>query len=514
MNSSEELFKLVKSLNKSEKRYFKLFAGQHSVSGVNNYITLFEAMDKLEKFDDGRLRTKLKNESIQRNLSSIKFQLSQLILKSLRAYHTGRSVDSELREYLEHIEILHNRGLYEQCRKTIAKATGLAEQHEKFTYLTEILTWERRISYILRSKDIFQETENSLAARNDCMEKLWKQWRYTILFERIYALNSINHRVRTETESRQMHDIIGHKLMQEVHSTDSFRSQVCYYRIRSYFANITGNRQNTLTYHEKLIDLWQQHPHFIKDNTDDYKSDLMNLLNSLILTERWKEMDAVIEQIKSLPPVSLQSEIVTFESLTIIELIYYLNLADFGRGRKLIAEIESKLERYGDNLRQSAIIAMYHNVTIFLFFSGDYAEALSWLENILTLKGVEQRQDIQDFARILQLIIHFELRNYDILEYLHRSTYRYLKKGQKLQTVETTILNHIKKAGVFTNEHDLHKTFKQLKNDIESIVAHEDFIEPVGITEISFWLESKIQGVALQDLLKRKVQERETPALG
>ena len=53
--STDALFQLIKSLEKSEKRNFKLYAKRNS-SGEDLKITrLFDAMDKMEGYDEDLL---------------------------------------------------------------------------------------------------------------------------------------------------------------------------------------------------------------------------------------------------------------------------------------------------------------------------------------------------------------------------------------------------------------------------------------------------------------------------
>ena len=62
------------------------------------------------------------------------------------------------------------------------------------------------------------------------------------------------------------------------------------------------------------------------------------------------------------------------------------------------------------------------------------------LEKGLQLLGVYLRTDLQCYARLLHLIAHYELGNYDLLEYLFKSVYRFMAKMENLSVVEEEIL--------------------------------------------------------------------------
>ena len=56
MIKKEQLFALIKSLTKAEKRYFKLFASVNNTDA--NYILLFDAIDAQDVYDEKRIKEK------------------------------------------------------------------------------------------------------------------------------------------------------------------------------------------------------------------------------------------------------------------------------------------------------------------------------------------------------------------------------------------------------------------------------------------------------------------------
>ena len=54
MKPSAELFDLVKSLSKSEKRFFKLSSSLQT--GEKNYLQIFDAIEKQPNYDEAALK--------------------------------------------------------------------------------------------------------------------------------------------------------------------------------------------------------------------------------------------------------------------------------------------------------------------------------------------------------------------------------------------------------------------------------------------------------------------------
>ncbi|MDP4247215.1 MAG: hypothetical protein Q8932_15345, partial [Bacteroidota bacterium] len=90
--SSDALFQLVKSLEKSEKRNFKLYVKRNSTSEDLKIIQLFDALDKMEGYDEEQLLKR--NKSIKKQqLSNAKAHLYRQILSSLRLIHNEENID-------------------------------------------------------------------------------------------------------------------------------------------------------------------------------------------------------------------------------------------------------------------------------------------------------------------------------------------------------------------------------------------------------------------------------------
>jgi hypothetical protein len=149
--STDTLFQLIKSLEKSEKRNFKLYATRNSSSDELKSVQLFDALDKMDYYDEGILLKK--NESIKKQqLSNLKAHLYKQILSSLRLIN-DESIDITLHEQMDYARILYNKGLYHQSLKVLDRLKEQAKTHNQFTYLQQVLFFEKKIEalYITRS---------------------------------------------------------------------------------------------------------------------------------------------------------------------------------------------------------------------------------------------------------------------------------------------------------------------------------------------------------------------------
>ena len=136
--SSDALFQLIKSLEKSEKRNFKLYIKRNSASEDLKSIQLFDALDKMEEYDEAQLLNK--NKSIRKQqLSNAKAHLYREILSSLRLIRQEDNIDIQLHEQLDYARILYNKGLYLQSLKILDRIKENARAHNQVTFLLQVL---------------------------------------------------------------------------------------------------------------------------------------------------------------------------------------------------------------------------------------------------------------------------------------------------------------------------------------------------------------------------------------
>src|SRR5687767_3978237 len=102
--SAEPLFQLIKSLQKSEKRNFKLYIKRNSSNEDLKIVQLFDALDKMTEYDETNLLKKLPAIKKQQ-LSNIKAHLYKQLLASLRLLESGSNIDIQLREQLDYARI-------------------------------------------------------------------------------------------------------------------------------------------------------------------------------------------------------------------------------------------------------------------------------------------------------------------------------------------------------------------------------------------------------------------------
>ncbi|MEI9958999.1 MAG: hypothetical protein WDM90_22400 [Ferruginibacter sp.] len=129
-------------MEKAEKRHFKLYIKRSSGNEDLKIVELFDAMDKLDEYDETLLLKKLK--SIKKpQLSNVKVHLYKQLLASLRLLKSTDSIDLQLNEQFDYAHILYKKGLFSQSLKILDKAKETAKSNHKVNFLLQAIALEK-----------------------------------------------------------------------------------------------------------------------------------------------------------------------------------------------------------------------------------------------------------------------------------------------------------------------------------------------------------------------------------
>ena len=179
----------------------------------------------------------------------------------------------------------------------------------------------------------------------------------------------------------------------------------------------------------------------------------------------------------------------------------------FSEGLNIIPNFEKSLKQYSQHLDSHRILIFYYKIACMYFSSGDNRKAIDYLNEIINYKAGNLREDIQSYARILSLIAHYEMGHYNLLEYLVKSVYRFLTKMEELNVVQKEILRFLKRE-LYSDPHRLRNAFIKLKDKLLPYETHPYERRSFLYLDIISWLESKIDGVPVQDVIRKKFEER------
>ena len=508
--SSEALFQLIKSLEKSEKRNFKLYVQRNSSSEDLKIIQLFDALDKMDAYDETQLLTKHKGIKKQQ-LPNTRAQLYKQILSSLRLIKNDNNIDIQLHELLDQARILYNKGLYLQSLRILERIKEHAYAFNQVTYLLQAMFFEQKIEALHITRSMQDRAERLAAEVESVNLRLTLIGQLSNLSLQLYSWYIKHGHARNDKDERDVRDFFEQHLPADLSLCQGFYERLYLYQSYTWYAFIGQDFLLYYRYAQKWVDLFEKDKFMIGIETAHYIKGMHNLLGAHFDLLNYPKF---IEDLAKFEAFS-RSDIVQHNDNNRIQTFVYLHITKinkhfidgtFTEGLELIPYIEDKLKEYELYLDRHRVLVFYYKFASLYFGSGDFDRTIKYLNKIINWK-VDLRTDLQCYSRLLHLIAHYELGNYQLLEYLIKSVYRFMAKMENLSLVEEEIFGFLRKSFKLTAS-QLKPEFGKLLEKLRKYEKNRFETRAFVYLDIISWLESKIRAVPVQDIIREKFLQR------
>ncbi|WP_336515636.1 hypothetical protein [Pollutibacter soli] len=510
--SSDELFQLVKTLEKAEKRNFKLYVKRNAATDDLKIIQLFDAMDKMEVFDEEILLKR--NKGIRKSqLSNLKAHLYKQILASLRVMRDEINIDIQLHEQLDHARILYNKGLYTQALKVLAKIKDLSKANNQITFWLQALFFEKKIESLHITRSLENRAEQLSKEVDDLNERLVMMGKLSNLSLRMYGLYIRLGHARNEKDEMLVKGFFERNLPKNAAQATGFYEKLFLYQSYAWYAFILQDLLMYYRYCQRWVDLFEKERFMVKIETQQYIKGMHNLMNAHFMLSNGEKFACTINDFEHFyrskeANNNDNNRVQSFVYLYTAKINRHFMDGTFTQGLKLVPYIEEKLEEYALQLDRHRVLIFYYKIACLYFGSGNNDKTIDYLNRIINWK-VDLRADLQCYARLLHLIAHYELGNFDILEYLIKSVYRFMSKMENLSVVEKEIFSFIRKS-FHLNPHQIRSAFKVLRDKLKKYEGNPLESRSFMYLDIISWLESHIQNLPVQDVIRAKYLARAT----
>ena len=469
----------------------------------------------MKEYDETQILKKAPSIKKQQ-LSNVKAQLYKQLLTSLRVLESSENIDIQLHEQLDFARILYNKGLYHQSLRILEKIKEVAKAHNQISFLTQILFFEKKIESLHITRSI-EDRASQLSEEADAVNtRLLVLTKFSNLSLELYSWYIKYGHARNERDEKQLTTFLNHNIPPHQNEAATFYEKLYLYQSYSWYAFIRQDFLQYYRYTQKWVDLFREEPIMIGIETANYLKGLHNLLTAhfnLGNTVKFNEALKIFEEFAD-------SEIIKRSDNNKIQVFVYLYTAKinqhflagaFREGLKLVPEIEEKLEEYYLYLDRHRVLVFYYKIASLYFGSAHYDECIDYLNKIINWK-INLRNDLQCYARLLLLIAHYELGNFDLLEYLIKSVYRFMAKMENLSTVEEAIFKFLRRS-FYLSPDKLKAEFKKLLATLKKYEKNRFESRALAYLDVISWLESKIYNKPVDKIIQEKARSSKRQGL-
>ena len=494
-----DLFYLIKSLSKNEKGYIRKFAFRHG-EDESKLQRLFLAIDKQKEYDEGVL---LKSEKYIRQLPRMKIYLYEKILDSLDSYYAGKNAILQVRKILNRVSVLFDKGFYDACIKQLYKAKELARRYEFFSQMLEALEWERTL---MLEKQLTGNFDAVAREEAEVLKQLSHLAFYNKVYDQMAKLYSETIWIRSEADHRKYKSLLRLALIQNPPKDLSLAARIIRLKTLAKYYSALDQRKIYLKLAQEAVRLMEEREGYIHQHLLQYIKVLNNLTVTLGENNRFEEFNRALSKMRELPlnyPAARTEKMQSMIRMRVIIREFYqcLHLRDYNGALAMAPEFENCIVRYRHLISTLHLQIFLYALANINFIAGNYKKSLLWINSILNETETPETKVFQGYARLLNIIIHYELHNEDLLDSLIPSALRFFSKRPDVYELEKLFIETLRKKLVGTAIHsEQKKVLEQLKSTIQTrfnpndnrIMEYFDFIS---------WIDSKIKGKPYQEIL-------------
>ena len=508
---AKELHSLIHSMTPSEKKGLTM---QHNNSGkpVSNSMVLFNALKKLKKYDEVKLKKDLRKIGrikLANNLSKEMTILARLVLKAIEV--DDRPIEKKLMIDFSHVKLLHERGASFRSLRKLKKLKKDAEIYDQKELLLQVYRFERETRRLNKEHKYLDNIEELNKKETKLLEAIVLEQKLRHIFDKVFYLVQKFGMLRKDSENKLLAEVEAVLRKVDREQCNCFSTQMLYLGSMEMLHMLKSETDIAFKYMTELYQLFEKHTAIRDYDGVKYIKFLNNYLNYFIIHNKsTDEFSEIVVEMKKVKLRTHEEEVTRFTDIFYIEFRYYLNQGDFEKLEKTLPSLLEGLGKYGDKIKLSDKTAIWYNIMIYYFLKEDFDAANSWIEEVQNNGDKSKRLDLLNNSRLFELLINYELGkiqesdNAKYLEYLIRTIKRNFKDADNSNALVNLITQmmtaHCNKA------HLIKKDFNVALKKFKDIDRSQNINLPYD--EIWIWLKSKVHRLSMQKIVEQMLRSK------
>lgn len=427
-----KLSRLLGTLTQSEIRFFRQYAQRHITTGKAIYLKLFDLLLDADHLPESEIRKKLSNKMSQRDYNSCKNYLYDLLLKTLVIQREETSLYARMLKELSAVEVLNDRELMDDAKMKLRKIRAATQSNDLYCLALTASWFEelmmRSTGYTLSSSSEVEERQQNL---KELAAQIKAQFDLGALFASYANLNRSG--LLKSEEEQHLRNLFSDPLLSNEGDYTLPSNNRLFWVMKMVEARYFGDKELSYDYIRRIFEITAKFPpNFFYHEANWIFSHYLMILHQMEKKDFQGALDT-LGKLRSIQPQSKQNRYLQFRLTFQIQLM----MLAFQRKHKECLEAISNYESQAKELRGNAFnineYRIYQSIIGYLMGAGLYKESLGFINTILNDRHSRKRgTPYQLYARVMNLIVHYELGNLDTLESSIRS-FEYLIQSDKIQ---------------------------------------------------------------------------------
>lgn len=495
MKKSDHLHALVHSLTKAEKRQFKINAAHHTKEGCNNYIALFDAIEKQKEYDEVRLKRKLKAYSFVNNIAKTRHLLYCLILKTLRYLDETKSYQNKLSVLQRDARVFVSKAMYKEAYQKLQKAECIAREWNLNKILLSILDEQAIVLPYTHQLNINKKLVALAKERLKLVDRLGREEKLRSLLASMSMIYSTTDFEKKVSKKNLIEKLWKNHSFPESQVEDTFHAKIYYFEIQALLQQSRFNFQEAAQSLFKAKGLWENKKELIHLFSEDYIRITANyVLCRINAKSKFESLDATLDEVRWMNPVSRQIATRNFFLGAVLDFIYSLTNLNLENCKIQLFTLKELINEHIDKLTIEWRLMLYYHIVIYHFLNRDFDEVLTWIKFIRSYEENGIYPAIQSYCNLIGLLARYEMSQTADSKSILILDHEMLSGVKDKKELEQAALVCVKGLLNARGEWDIQKAVFCLKNTIHRIESSNTHIQIMASKMLNLWISHKLKG--------------------
>ncbi|MDS1031318.1 hypothetical protein RDV77_01610 [Porphyromonadaceae sp. NP-X] len=503
MSKFSSLQQLINSLTQSERKKISMLLQKNN--SESDYYYLYKLISESPTKSLEEIKELFYKEKLFASFNTAVSYLFDSLLKILIQLRYDQDSYFKLFNMIMKAKVLYEKSIYSECFQLLEKTKREALKYENYALL--FIAQKTELDYLL-TLDFLDYTEEEITIKqikiNETMKILRKINEHSFLYEllKLRILNQGN--IRFGKQINDLNDlVISEMSIISSSGIENFEIQKNHKLFQSNYLSDIGDYKSALNSFRELDLLFEQNMDLLSNPPIYYLNTLEGILENLRTMRKYNEMDYYIEKLKK---IQSYSTYFTTQVDFVIFLYKLIPLIDIGKFIDAKKFLNDNKDNFLGNLNILTPIKKFQlllNGAIIFLGTNEPLKARKLIIQITGEKDYISKPLLRS-ARLINLIIMYELKEFDYIDYEIRSLKREIKNSENAYQIEQIlikVINHL--INNFSKKTDK-KVWEKLEISLNNLYISKFELQVLKIFDFGAWIKSKFCHQPLSQILEEK----------
>lgn len=504
MTKFESLVHLIHSMTRSEKKAFRTKACKRK--SPPDYVCLYDVIEAEPLQPPPAIKAlfiaKRPKAAFESTVNYLFGQLLDIALEMREEQDKYYLLFNKIMK----ARVLYEKSLFNEAFDYLSDVKMLAAKYENYHAL--LLANRLELDYLL-SLNFPNLSEAELLKKqfklNEALKYLRKVNEQSSLYELLKFRVLQKGYTRSIEQKNDLNDLVYSEIsIVASFSAESFEISKLHQLFQSNYLISVGDHKSALRSFYELNKLFEDNKHLWNNPPVYYLYTLEGVLESLRSIRNYSGMDYFIEQLCKIDNISVDFKLHLTSTIFLYQLFPFLDRGDFENSAEVLKSYKESLfnKLFSLSRARQAEVCLY--TALVYFGNEEYQKAHKFLSQIIIRGKNYFYLPLFRTIRLVNLMIIYKLKDFDLIAYEIRSLKRELSKTGQGYKMEHFMLSFLKKEiPVGKKKRDqLWEKYQAELLDIQNDVFEQPFLR---IFDFTAWIESVVKQKPFSLILKEKV---------